>query len=105
MKPWKGTVRLQKCARSNSGIRRFNRGLWIGRCVLQQHPRRTGGPRTALLPVLQCAQIHANEPGELRLADLCGFADRAHIGLQKLESSSRQALLRLTCAGSSAAPP
>ena len=83
MKSGADTAGRQEFTRSNSSVQRLDRRLRIGRYDFEQHPRRAGWPRTALFPVLQRAQVYANELGELRLADLCRLADRAHVGLDQ----------------------
>jgi len=50
----------------------------------QQGARRAGGAGAALLPVLERAQVHADEHGELRLAQARLAADRAHVRLADL---------------------
>lgn len=57
--------------------------LGIGGHDLQQRFCRPGGPGAPLLPVLQGAQVDADQAGELALADLRGLADGAHIGCRE----------------------
>ncbi len=62
-------------------VQRLDRRFRVGRHDFQQRACRTGWPRSVLLPVLQRAQVDANQPGELRLTDFRGLADGANVGL------------------------
>lgn len=46
-----------------------------------------------LFPVLQRAQVYADQLRELRLADLRGFADGTHVGLGKLRDRAPRTTL------------
>ena len=56
----------------------------VGGDNFQQSPGRASGAGAVLLPVLQGAQVDADESGELTLADMSGLADLACIGGMQL---------------------
>lgn len=62
-------------ARPALRVQRLNRRLRIRRHDLEQRARRTGWPRSMLLPVLQRAQVNADQLGEMGLTDLRRLAD------------------------------